>query len=289
MEAVRSERSTEKPPPQIIQRTRLQVWFIRVCSAILFGSARCCWAALASSFPHPNFWVSQKSRFLIMDLCPFLRRRRPLVPARNYTSNGFLEISCNGGLNQMRSVICDMVTITRLLNLTLVVPKLDKTSFWADPSDFEDIFDVRHFVNSLRDEIRIIKRLPKRFGARYGYLPLQMAPISWSNEHYYLQQILPLFDKHKVIHFNRTDSRLANSGISLDLQRLRCRVNFQALKFTPEIETLGNKLIRNLREKGPFLGLHLRYEMDMLAFSGCTHGCTDQETEELKQLRLRFN
>ncbi|KAL7148947.1 hypothetical protein ABFS83_05G007300 [Erythranthe nasuta] len=181
-----------------------------------------------------------------------------------------------------------MVTIARLLNLTLVVPKLDKTSFWADPSDFEDIFDVGHFVNSLRDEIRIIKRLPKRFGARYGYLPLQMAPISWSNEHYYLQQILPLFDKHKVIHFNRTDSRLANNGISMDLHRLRCRVNFQALKFTPEIEALGNKLIRNIREKGPFLGLHLRYEMDMLAFSGCTHGCTDQETEELEQLRYAF-
>lgn len=26
-----------------------------------------------------------------------------------------------------------MVTVARLLNLTLVVPELDKTSFWADP------------------------------------------------------------------------------------------------------------------------------------------------------------
>lgn len=99
-------------------------------------------------------------------------------------------------------------------------------------------------------------------------------------------QILPLFSKLKVLHFNKTDARLANNGIPLDLQKLRCRVNFQALKFTPQIETLGHKLVRILRERGPFVALHLRYEMDMLAFSGCTHGCSKEEAEELRQLRL---
>lgn len=32
--------------------------------------------------------------------------------------------------------ICDMVTVARFLNLTLVVPELDKTSFWSDPRYF---------------------------------------------------------------------------------------------------------------------------------------------------------
>lgn len=32
--------------------------------------------------------------------------------------------------------ICDMVAIARYLNITLIVPELDKTSFWADARCF---------------------------------------------------------------------------------------------------------------------------------------------------------
>ncbi|XP_022877666.1 O-fucosyltransferase 3-like [Olea europaea var. sylvestris] len=274
----------------MIQRTRrLQVWFIRVCSGILV------WACLLQLVSVGELWhprlltgLAGSTRMWVRVEDPLPPSPPPLVPAREYTSNGFLKVSCNGGLNQMRAAICDMVTIARLLNLTLVVPELDKTSFWADHSNFEDIFDVRHFIDSLRDEVRIIKRLPKRFSQRYQYQPLVMSPVSWSNEKYYLQQILPLFSKHKVIHFNKTDARLANNGIPIELQRLRCRVNFQELKFTREIEALGNKLVHIIQEKGPYLALHLRYEMDMLAFSGCTRGCTEEEAEELKRLRYAF-
>lgn len=272
------------PTAQVIPRTRLQVWFIRVCSSILI------WTCLVQLVAVGELW-QQPRRVLNLtnvSIHEKVQSPPPLVLPRNYISNGFLKVSCNGGLNQMRAAICDMVAVARLLNLTLVVPELDKTSFWADPSDFDDIFDVQHFIDSLRDEVRIVRRLPKRFNRKYGYQPLQMPPVSWSNEEYYLQKILPLFSKHKVIHFNRTDTRLANNGMPLDLQKLRCRVNFRALKFTPEIEALGSKLVQILQSKGPFVALHLRYEMDMLAFSGCTHGCTQEEAEELKRLRYAF-
>lgn len=281
-----------QPPAAALPRTRLQVWFIRVCTSILVWTCLVQLVAVGELW-HPHLLSGLSNHLSQIARLPFpapeaIPPPPPFLPARNYTSNGFLKVSCNGGLNQMRAAICDMVTVARLLNLTLVVPELDKTSFWADSSDFDDIFDVRHFIGSLRDEVRIVRRLPKKFNRKYGYQPLVMPPVSWSDEKYYLQQILPLFSKHKVIHFNKTDARLANNGLSLSLQKLRCRVNFQALKFTPQIEALGYKLIRILQDEGPFVALHLRYEMDMLAFSGCTHGCTHEETQELKHLRYAY-
>ncbi|KAL5671107.1 hypothetical protein ACJX0J_015413, partial [Zea mays] len=212
-----------------------------------------------------------------------------LVPKRIYKSNGYLLVTCNGGLNQMRAGICDMVTIARHLNLTLVVPELDKRSFWADPSDFGDIFDVDHFINSLRDELMIVKELPLKLQLRTKKRLYSMPPVSWSNETYYLKRILPLARKHKVIHFDKSDARLANNGLPIQLQMLRCRVNFEALRFTPQIEALGRKLISTLqRRSGQFVVLHLRYEMDMLSFSGCTHGCSGKETEELTKMRYAY-
>ncbi|KAK9025201.1 hypothetical protein V6N11_065097 [Hibiscus sabdariffa] len=141
---------------------------------------------------------------------------------------------------QMPAVNWDIVIAVRLLNLILVVLELDNKSFRADPSDFEDICDVRHSIDFLKVEVYIIRRLRK--------------------------------SKHKVVHFNRIYTRLVNNGNPLDLQKLRCSGNFQGLTFTLQIETLRHKLVCILQ--GPFVALHLVYDMDMLAFSGCTHDCT---------------
>ncbi|CAI0462941.1 unnamed protein product [Linum tenue] len=292
---LRSEKLGGSSP--VIPRKRLQVWFIRVCSSILVWTCLVQLVAVGELW-HPRFITNLTTRFSQiagpLHVQVAVQPPPPLPPPSesasllSFSANSFLICNCWNGLNQMRSAICDMVAVARLLNLTLVVPELDKTSFWADPSDFEDIFDVRHFIDSLRDEVRIVRRLPKRISKKYRHGVLEMPPVSWSNENYYLQQILPLFNKSKVLHFNRTDARLANNMIPLELQKLRCRVNFQALKFTPQIESLGHKLVHILHQRGPFMALHLRYEMDMLAFSGCTHGCKQEEAEELKRLRYAY-
>ncbi|XP_059446833.1 rhamnogalacturonan I rhamnosyltransferase 1-like [Corylus avellana] len=211
------------------------------------------------------------------------------IPAeRVYENNGYLIVSANGGLNQMRAGICDMVAVARYLNVTLLVPELDKKSFWNDSSQFKDIFDMNHFITSLRDEVRILKELPKELKIM-EYLPCfhSMPPASWSNMSFY-DTVLPVIKKYGLLHFTKTDTRLANNGIPVEVQKLRCRVNYEALRFTPPIEKVGKKIIRLLRQKGPFLVLHLRYEMDMLAFSGCTQGCNDTEIDDLTKMRYAY-
>jgi hypothetical protein len=54
------------------------------------------------------------------------------------------------------------------------------------------------------------------------------------------------------------DYRLSNK-LDTDLQKLRCRVNYHALRFTDPIQELAEKLILRMREKSRyFIALHLR-------------------------------
>ncbi|KAK1423703.1 hypothetical protein QVD17_19011 [Tagetes erecta] len=198
----------------------------------------------------------------------------------------YITVRSNGGLNQMRTGIADMVAVSRMMNATLVIPELDKRSFWQDKSIFSDIFDEDHFIDSLKRDVRIIKKLPQELvsvpRARKHF-------TSWGGLGYY-EEMTKLWDDHQVIHVPKSDSRLANNDLPLDIQRLRCRALYHALRFAPSIEILGKKLVERLRSHhGRYISLHLRYEKDMLAFSGCTYGLSELESEELRLLRENTN
>ncbi|RLN33948.1 hypothetical protein C2845_PM03G05370 [Panicum miliaceum] len=191
----------------------------------------------------------------------------------------YLIVVTSGGLNQQRTGIVDAVVAARILNATLVVPKLDQTSFWKDSSNFSEIFDIGWFISFLAKDVKIIKEPPVKGGK--AMKPYKMCVPRKCTPRCYLNRVLPaLLKKH--------DYRLSNK-LDTDLQKLRCRVNYHALKFTDPIQELGEKLIKRMREKSRyFTALHLRFEPDMLAFSGCYYGGGEKERRELAAIRRRW-
>ncbi|KAK9270637.1 hypothetical protein L1049_026219 [Liquidambar formosana] len=114
-------------------------------------------------------------------------------------SNGFLIIEANGGLNQQRLSICDVVAVAGLLNATLVIPMFHLIVFGEIPDSqlldlaklqcnadqqisfkleqeqgklmlssdvrtfelkFGDIFDEEFFINALKNNVNVIRELP---------------------------------------------------------------------------------------------------------------------------------
>lgn len=63
----------------------------------------------------------------------------------------------------------------------------------------------------------------------------------------------------QVVQLTKFDYRLAND-LDEELQKMRCRVNYHALRFTKPIEELGQKLVMRMRSMAKrFIAVHLRF------------------------------
>ncbi|PWA55570.1 hypothetical protein CTI12_AA400040 [Artemisia annua] len=230
-----------------------------------------------------NLWWSSQSQFYsgCSEKSPnFIEAKKKTNPHR------FLLIATSGGLNQQRTGITDAVVAAYILNATLVVPKLDQTSYWKDQSNFSEIFDVDWFISYLSKDVKIVKELPAIGGKVVS--PYRTRVPRKCNQGCYQTRMVPLLNKKKAVMLTKFDYRLSNR-LATHLQKLRCRTNYHALKFTDPIVEMGKVLVERMRKKSKhFLALHLRYESDMLAFSGCYYGGGEKERVELRQIRRRW-
>ncbi|GLU22838.1 hypothetical protein SLE2022_388830 [Rubroshorea leprosula] len=234
-------------------------------------------------------------------------------------SNGYIVVSANGGLNQQRVAICNAVALASLLNATLVLPKFLYSNVWKDPSQFGDIYQEDYFINTLKEEVDIVKELPPHLKSidfeAIGSLITDSDIEKEAKPTDYLRIVLPLLLRNGVVHFLGFGNRLGFDPLPSNLQRLRCKCNFHALKFAPKIQQVGSLLVKRIRENGArqsmldkqllgdfmanisskdedaargpyrYLALHLRFEVDMVAYSMCDFGGGEYEKKELKAYR----
>ncbi|XP_057496916.1 O-fucosyltransferase 31-like [Actinidia eriantha] len=238
------------------------------------------------------------------------------APSLPNKSQGYIQVFLDGGLNQQRMGICDAVAVAKILNATLVIPHLEVNPVWKDSSSFVDIFDVDHFIDVLKDDISIVKELPDEFSwsTREYYATairatrIKTAPVH-ASANWYLENISPILQSYEIAAIAPFSHRLAFDNLPMDIQRLRCKVNFKALIFVPHIRALGDALVNRLRyppgqtealgtnylreipnaeeKQGPgkFVVLHLRFDKDMAAHSACDFGGGKAEKLALAKYR----
>ncbi|RZC67467.1 hypothetical protein C5167_011162 [Papaver somniferum] len=154
-------------------------------------------------------------------------------------------------------------------------------------SGFHGIYDVEHFIKSLRYDVRIVETLSeiskhgksKKLKA-HQIRPPRDAPVSW-----YKTVALKAMKEHGAIYLTPFSHRLEEEIDNAEYQRLRCRVNYHALRFKPQIMKLSQAIVSKLRSQGHFMSIHLRFEMDMLSFAGCFDIFTPAEQKILKKYR----
>ncbi|KAJ6399718.1 hypothetical protein OIU77_020301 [Salix suchowensis] len=139
-----------------------------------------------------DVWSSRNSKYFYG--CSNASNKFPNADAITHP-NRYLLIATSGGLNQQRTGITDAVVAARILNATLVVPKLDQKSFWKDSSDFSEIFDVDWYISSLRNDVKIIKSLPRRRGKTW--IPRNMRVPRKCSERCYQNRVLPVLLKRQ--------------------------------------------------------------------------------------------
>ncbi|KAK4591725.1 hypothetical protein RGQ29_016242 [Quercus rubra] len=187
----------------------------------------------------------------------------------------YLMVVVSGGMNQQRNQIVDAVVIARILGAALVVPILQVNIIWGDESEFSDIFDLEHFKRVLADDVRIVSALPS---THLMTKPVESSPLPHATPQWIRGHYLRRFNREGVLLLRSLDSRLTKD-LPSDLQKLKCKVAFHALRFAPPILELGNKLAERMRSKGPYLALHLRMEKDVWVRTGCLPGLSHEYDE----------
>ncbi|KAF8408330.1 hypothetical protein HHK36_007479 [Tetracentron sinense] len=216
------------------------------------------------------------------------------LPPENETT-GYVLIHAEGGLNQQRIAICNAVAVAKIMNATLILPLLKQDQIWKDQTKFEDIFDVDHFINYLKDDVRIVRDIPDWFPDKSELFTSIRRTVKnipkYAPAQFYIDNVLPRIKEKKIMALKPFVDRLGYDNVPPEINRLRCRVNYHALKFLPEIEQMADQLASRMRNRtgssNPYMALHLRFEKGMVGLSFCDFVGTREEKAKMAEYRKK--
>ncbi|KAK8966187.1 hypothetical protein KSP40_PGU011945 [Platanthera guangdongensis] len=243
----------------------------------------------------PSLWENPHSSTTSWKPCAE-RIEKPIsdVPPENET-NGYIFIHAEGGLNQQRIAICNAVAVAKILNATLILPVLKQDQIWKDQTKLEDIFDVDRFIEYLKDDVRIVRDIPDWFTDKAELFTSIRRTVKnipkYAPAQFYIDNVLPRIKEKKIMALKPFVDRLGYDNVPPEINRLRCRVNYHALKFLPAIEEMSDLLAARMRNRtgspNPYMALHLRFEKGMVGLSFCDFVGTREEKAMMAAYRQK--
>lgn len=247
---------------------------------------------IGKKFRYRKLWGSIQS---LEALQPFANPRK-LYPVPG-EQNGFIYAKIYGGFDHVKSSICDLVAVSRLLNATLVIPEIQESlrskGISSKFKSFSYVYNEDQFIAALSNDLVIVKSLPYDLSQERKRNKFPTFSIRFSaSPRFYIEEVLPKLKQSKAVGLLIADGGCLESILPPDMeeyQRLRCRVAFHALQFRPEIQTLGNSIVERLRASGrPYLAFHPGLARDTLAFHGCAELYQDVHTELIQYKRKQM-
>jgi hypothetical protein len=138
--------------------------------------------------------------------------------------------------------------------------------------DFDKIYDVGNFISSLSDVVRVVGRIPDDVRA---ITPTVIKMPCKVTSEYIREMVAPILKKNMFIQLKVTTSTLclrAEGPSDEDMEAIRCLVTYESLKFHPQVQKLGERVVSRVREAGEpsggrFVAIYLH--ADALKQKGC--------------------
>ncbi|KAK6922303.1 GDP-fucose protein O-fucosyltransferase [Dillenia turbinata] len=147
----------------------------------------------------------------------------------------------------------------------------------------------------IADDVRIVRDIPEWFTDKSELFSSIRRTVKnipkYAPAQFYIDNVLPRVKEKKIMALKPFVDRLGYDNVPPEINRLRCRVNYHALKFLPEIEQMSDLLASRMQNRtggsNPYMALHLRFEKGMVGLSFCDFVGTREEKAKMAEYRKK--